>query len=96
MLNDTVKTALRLGSAAATALSTEIDRNIKTARAELIRAGVSIDVAESSNALVENAIVTYCLMNLGNQNLYDKYQQSWEYQLDNLRKSSLEVVKDVQ
>ena len=95
MLNETVKTALRLGPAAATALSTEIDRNIKTARAELIRAGVSIDVAESSNALVENVIVTYCMMNLGNQNLYDKYQQSWEYQLDNLRKSSIEVVEDV-
>ena len=88
MLRDTVQTALRLSTAAATALSSEIDRNIKVARAELIRAGVSVNMAESDDALVENAIVAYCLMELGDRSLYDRYHQSWQYQLDNLRKTA--------
>lgn len=91
MLKDTVKTALRLGTAAAEALSDEIDRNIKTARAEMVRVGVSVDVAESGNELVENAIVTFCLMNLSDSSSYERYRESWLYQLDNLRKSNITV-----
>lgn len=95
MLNEAVKTALRLGETAGNALAGEIDRNIETARAEMIRAGVSASAVASGHKLVENAIVTYCLMNLGDKGLYDRYKESWEYQVDNLRKSSLEN-KDVQ
>lgn len=90
MLRDTVKTALRLGVAAGNALSGEIDRNIETARAELIRAGVPKKIAESGQKLIENAIVTYCLMNLGSQTLYERYRESWEYQVDCIRKSNME------
>lgn len=92
MLRDTVKTALRLGVAAGNALSDEIDRNIEAARAELIRAGVPKEVAESGQTLIENAIVTFCLMNLGNQNLYERYKESWEYQMDCIRKSDMEKI----
>lgn len=90
MLRDTVKTALRLGAAAGEALSPEIDRNIETARAELIRAGVPKEVAESGQILIDNAIVTFCLMNLGSQSLYERYRESWEYQVDCIRKSDME------
>ena len=90
MLRDTVKTALRLGAAAGEALSPEIDRNIETARAELIRAGVPKEIAESGQVLIDNAIVTFCLMNLGSQSLYERYRESWEYQVDCIRKSDME------
>lgn len=89
MLRDTVKTALRLGAAAGEALSSEIDRNIKAARAELIRTGVPEQAAESGQALIEDAIVTFCLMKLGNQNLYERYREAWEYQIDCIRKSDM-------
>lgn len=90
MLRDTVKTVLRLGTAAGEALSSEIDRNIEAARAELIRAGVPKETADSGKPLIENAVVTFCLMNLGSPNLYERYKESWEYQVDCIRKSDME------
>lgn len=90
MLRDTVKAALRLGAAAGEALTAEIDRNIETARAELIRAGVPKETAESGQVLIDSAIVTFCLMNLGSQSLYERYRESWEYQVDCIRKSDME------
>ena len=44
-LIDTVATALRLGSTSKTELSSEIQRNINTARSEMIRSGVKNEVA---------------------------------------------------
>lgn len=90
MLKEAVKTALRLGETAGNTLSGEVERNIEVARAEMVRAGVPASVAESEHKLIENAIVTYCLMTLGNKELYERYKESWEYQVDNLRKSRLE------
>ena len=63
-VKDTVITALRLSPAAATGLSDEIDRNIRTARAELNRSGVPYDVASSDHDLVVEAITTYCCMSI--------------------------------
>ena len=95
MLKDSVITALRLGKSASEALSDEIERNINTARAELIRAGVSEGLANSENKLVENAIIAFCLMNMSSQKMREQYEQSWEYQMDCIRKSTIEVQQDV-
>ena len=90
-LRDSIISALRLGATSANTLSNEIDRNITTARAELIRSGVSEVIAESGHPLVEEAIVTYAMMKMGRESLYDRYKESWEYQVDCIRKSSLKV-----
>lgn len=90
-LKETIIKALRLSSAAGTALSDEIDRNIKAARAEMIRVGVSADLAESEHVLIEEAIVTYSLMNMDYSDTFDRYQAAWLYQIDCLRKSSLKL-----
>lgn len=88
MLNK-VKLALRISH---TLLDTDIEETIAQARAEMVRAGVVSDVAESDNLLIEGAIKTYCLMHYANDSkMADGYARSWEYQLENLRKSSLEV-----
>ena len=93
-LVDTVATALRLGSTSKTELSSEIERNIKAARSEMIRSGVKNEVAESDHELIVEAIVTYCLAKLGSVTTSDKYNESWLYQLDNLRKSTIELASD--
>lgn len=91
MPKSSVVIALRLGTASAKALEPEIDRQIKTARAEMIRTGVSVVVAKSSHELVNEAIVTFCQMKMGEAAKYDKFKESWEYQVDNLRKSNTRI-----
>ena len=91
MLKDIVAKALRLGTASAQALEFEIERNIKTARAEMVRSGVPEMVAESSYELVEDAIVTYCLMKMGKESRYEQYKEGWEFQLDCIRKSNIVI-----
>lgn len=84
-----VKTALRISH---TKLDSDITESIATARAEMVRAGVDSTVAESTNTLVESAIKTYCQYLYANDTkMAEGYFKSWEYQLDNIRKSSLEA-----
>jgi len=86
---DKVKLALRITH---TLLDSEITETIALARAEMVRAGVSVEVAESDNTLVEGAIKTFCLYRFANDTkMTEGYSKSWEYQLDNLRKSNVEV-----
>jgi len=95
MLKESIIQALRLGTASAKALGTEIDRNIKTARAEMIRSGVSDMVANSSHDLVEDAIITFGLMKMGPEEKYEQNKESWEYQLDCIRKSK-KILEEIQ
>lgn len=88
-LREIIAKALRLGPSSKEALSDEIDRNIKTARAEMIRSGVSAILAESDNTLVEDAIITYTMMKMGDASRAEQYRNGWEYQLDCLRKSTI-------
>ena len=81
MLKESIAKALRLGTASAKALNSEIERNIKAARAEMIRSGVSEIVAGSSHELVEDAIITYCLMKMGKETRYEQFKEGWEYQM---------------
>ena len=86
---DKVKLALRITH---TLLDSEITETVAQARAEMVRAGVPSDVAESDNTLVEGAIKTFCLYRFANDTkMSEGFFKSWEYQLDNLRKSSVEV-----
>lgn len=86
---DKVKLALRITH---NLLDSEITETVAQARAEMVRAGVPSDVAESDNTLVEGAIKTFCLYRFANDTkMSEGFFKSWEYQLDNLRKSIVEV-----
>ena len=83
---DKVKLALRISH---TLLDGDIKDTIEVARAEMIRSGVSKAYANSSHPLVESAIKTYCLYVYSNDEKKTQgYFNSWEYQLDNIRKST--------
>lgn len=81
-----VKLALRISH---NLLDSDIQGTIDTARAELIRSGVSEEKAYGNDVLVESAIKTYCLFVYTNDDKRAQgFFESWQYQLDNLRKSS--------
>lgn len=81
-----VKLALRISHSY---LDSDIESTISTARAEMIRSGVSESVAYSDADVVEMAIKTYCLFVYANDTkMSEGYFKSWQYQLDNIRKSS--------
>lgn len=84
---DRVKLALRISHHL---LDSEIEETIESARAEMVRSGVSRDKAnQDKDVLIAKAIKTYCLASLTSEpKTAEGYQRSWEYQLDNLRKSS--------
>lgn len=86
MLNK-IKLALRISH---DYLNSEILDNVEEARAEMIRLGVSHDKAyDRKDALVSRAIKTFCIAALSDDSkTAEGYQKSWEYQIDNLRKSS--------
>lgn len=82
-----VKISLRITH---TLLDEDINQTIALARAEMVRAGVNSELAESDNLLVEGAIKTFCLYHYSNdEKMSDGFFRSWEYQLDNLRKSEV-------
>ena len=86
---DKVKLALRITHSK---LDSEINENIDAAKEELERAGVPRDIATEPEKypLVARAIKTYCQsMAALDQTQADKYMNSFKYQADNLRKSSL-------
>lgn len=90
-IDQKVKLALRISH---TLLDAEISDVIESARAELVRAGVDSDFAYSSAEIVETAIKTYALAYYASDNKdAERYQKSFEYQCDCLRKSCGE--KDV-
>lgn len=85
MLNE-VKLALRISH---NLLDSDIQSTIDTARAELIRSGVSEVHANGDNVLIKSAIKTYCLfVHSNDEKKTQGFFDSWQYQLDNLRKSS--------
>lgn len=89
MLKDKIKLALRISH---DLLDGEITELITTARAEMTRAGVPDSVAEdTSNDVVTQAIKTYALYSMADdEKKAEGYFESWQYQLDNIRKSSWE------
>lgn len=83
-----VKLALRINH---TYLDSDINDTINTAKAEMVRAGVDESIANSNLDIVQRAILTYCQYIYANSKTVDGYFESWTYQLDCIRKSSLVV-----
>ena len=81
-----IKAVMRIGHSA---LDTEINNQIVSARKELVRVGVDVTMAASEDELIQGAVISYVCMQLsiGKKDQYDIYATSWEYQQDNLRKS---------
>ena len=85
-LLDTVKTAKRIRHPR---LDDEIKRHIATAKAEMIRVGVAEKVVKAGGALVNEAIVTFCLMQLeDDQKKKDGLNEAFRIQTDGIRRSS--------
>lgn len=84
---DKVKLALRISH---NFLDGAIEDSIDAARSEMIRSGILESKANSDDNLICQAIVTYCMSIHANVSdlALDRYNQSWLYQLDCLRKSS--------
>lgn len=84
-----IKTALRISH---NKLDDEISNTIDVARMELIRAGIhpdKVDIIISDDKLIDEAIKTYCLFSYSNnEKMAEGYFNSWQYQVENLRKSS--------
>ena len=86
-LEKKVADALRLSSAAAQLLLPDIQFNIEAAEAELIRSGVPESKVEELVVPVQQAIITYCLMTMNDEDKYEQYFNAFSYQQDNLRKT---------
>ena len=86
---DKVKLALRISH---NLLDDEINDVIASARQELIRSGVSEEVANSNMELVETAIKTYVLEYYASDTKEaERFDNSFKYQLDCIRKSTITV-----
>ena len=91
-MDDPVKDALRLPAASYAKLFGEIERNKDTARAEMIRVGISKEIVDGNSPLVTEAIVTYCQMKMGRADYYERYKEAWEYMIDSIRKSQSKFI----
>ena len=84
-INEKVKLALRISH---DLLDGEISDVITSAREELKRAGVDSDKADSNDEIIETAIKTYSLAYYSSDvKDAERYQESFKYQCDCLRKS---------
>lgn len=80
-----VKLALQITT---TEFDSDIEDNIAAARAELIRSGVLAEKANSdTDSLITKAIKTFCQREYYEDDLSDRFDESWKYQVENLRKS---------
>lgn len=73
-----VKMALRLNDASGTAYATELNRLITAAQMDLGIAGV--EVPDAYDAVVVQAIVTYCKLQFGLAEDADRLQRSYDEQ----------------
>ena len=90
---DKVKLALRISH---NLLDGEINDVIASARDELTRAGVNSEIAHSDEELIHTAIKTYALAYYSmDTNMSHRYSESFYYQCDCLRKSTLTENEDV-
>lgn len=75
---DLVKTALRIKT---TAFDSEIEQLINAALIDLGFSGVSSDVLEENHdAIINQSIITYCKMNFGLPEDYDRLKRSYDEQ----------------
>ena len=93
-LEKAVARSLRLSDRAAEKLLDTIQRNIETARAELIRSGIPEEVANNDeNPLTIQAIKDYvCARMVDDTKTSERYEKAFLYIQDNLRKSTIQEV----
>lgn len=83
---DSIKKALRISH---NLLDDEITEAIYAGQSELVRAGIDEDMAFSDDALIRQSLKTYCLKCFSNnKDMAERYDKSFECQIENLRKSS--------
>ena len=87
MLTEDVKTALRISH---TKLDDDISKKIESAKAEMVRLGVSLSKAnDESDPLISEAIITYVRRDYEEDPVKNEmFTKSWESQVDGLRKST--------
>ena len=81
-----VANALRLSTSAATALEETIQRNIDAGKAELIRSGISEETVNAGGALIEDCIISFCMVRLGEESDREWNENAFRTQQDNIRK----------
>lgn len=86
-LERAVADALRLSDSAATGLLSTIQRNIATAKAELIRSGCPADDINAGGSLIDDCIICWCMAHMGDESMMERYLGVFQNQQDNLRKS---------
>lgn len=90
---DKVKLALRISH---NLLDAEISDVITSARSEMIRAGVDSDKADGDDEIIETAIKTYALAYYSSDvKDSERFQESFKYQCDCLRKSFPQETENV-
>lgn len=90
-LEKDVVRSLRLSDAAAEKILGLIQRYVNEARAEMIRSGISEELANSNHVLVESAIITWCLYNMDDEKKQDRNLESFRFKIESLRKSTIDV-----
>lgn len=84
-IKSTIKTALRISH---NKLDDEIDRQIITAKKELVRVGVSPAKVAAPDELITEAIRVYALKNMTESvDLIELYDRAWVNIVDGIRKS---------
>lgn len=63
----------------------------------MIRSGIAENIANSDIDIIQMAIKTYCLyIYASDTKLTEGYFKSWQYQLDNIRKSTIILPEEVE
>lgn len=81
---DKVKKALRI-SDKVTIYDDELNDLISAALIDLSTVGVTAAVKETSDALVQRAVITYCRLNFGDPDNYDRLKASYDEQKAQLK-----------
>ncbi len=85
-LVEEIKKTLRISHSK---LDSEIESNIEVAKAEMVRVGIIEGKAnDETDPLIKKAIKTFCQIEMSTDDKkVEGFITSWEYQIDNLRKS---------
>lgn len=93
-LLEKVKVALRISH---DKLNDEIQDTINTAKKELERAGILSSMILDTDPLIVDAVKTFCKYSFAsNDKMREGFFESWQYQLDCLRKTGIYYIEVVE
>ena len=78
---------LRYSAKAAVKLLPTIQHHISVAKEEMKRVGIPSAYVDADGELIQEAAVTYCRSKMDDIQNREGYEESFRYQIDNLRKS---------